>query len=105
MPSLAEKLYFLHRAKYDALKDLRSHYGNLLAHTDIVPSMDVLTASIQSLLSDNRVSWSSYLNRFYIEALLFFTDCFFAFDFEHFVFLLFCFFALSLLLMEFSFAW
>lgn len=50
----SEKLYFLHRAKYDALKDLRSHYGNLLAHTDIVPSMDVLTASIQSLLSDNR---------------------------------------------------
>ncbi|VDL72983.1 unnamed protein product [Nippostrongylus brasiliensis] len=50
----AEKLYLLHRAKYDALRDLKSHYGNFLAQTDILPSLDALVASTQALLNDNR---------------------------------------------------
>ncbi|KAK5970977.1 hypothetical protein GCK32_006042, partial [Trichostrongylus colubriformis] len=50
----AEKLYFLHRAKYDVLRDLRAHYGNLLAQTDILSNIDMLMNSIRDLLNDNR---------------------------------------------------
>ncbi|VDM51703.1 unnamed protein product [Angiostrongylus costaricensis] len=52
--SEAEKSYLLLRAKYEILKDLRVNYGNLLAGTNIMPSVDVLIDSIRVMMNDNQ---------------------------------------------------
>ncbi|KAJ1368394.1 hypothetical protein KIN20_029518 [Parelaphostrongylus tenuis] len=52
--SEAEKSYLLLRAKYEILKDLRVNYGNLLAETNIVPSIDVLVDSIKAIMNNNQ---------------------------------------------------
>ncbi|KAE9419348.1 hypothetical protein Angca_001732, partial [Angiostrongylus cantonensis] len=52
--SEAEKSYLLLRAKYEILKDLRVNYGNLLAGTNIMPSVDLLIDSIKEMMNDNQ---------------------------------------------------
>ncbi|EYC23627.1 hypothetical protein Y032_0015g2752 [Ancylostoma ceylanicum] len=50
----AEKTYYLDRARYEVVRDLRANYGNMVTQTDIIPSLEVLINSLRELLNGDK---------------------------------------------------